>query len=37
MSNLIMEEYLYYIKDEKGLTASTLEAYTRDMEQFTNI
>ena len=34
MSNLIMEEYLYYIKDEKGLTASTLEAYTRDMEQF---
>ncbi len=34
MSNLIMEEYLYYIKEEKGLTCNTLESYTRDMEQF---
>ena len=34
MSNLIMEEYLYYLKEEKGLTPNTLESYTRDMEQF---
>ncbi len=34
MSSLIMEEYLYYIKEEKRLTAGTLESYTRDMDQF---
>lgn len=34
MSNLIMKEYSDYIKEEKGLTLNTLEAYTRDMEHF---
>ena len=34
MSNLIIKEYSEYIREEKGLTPSTLEAYTRDIEQF---
>ena len=34
MSNLIMNEYSDYIKEEKGLTPNTLEAYIRDMKQF---
>ncbi len=34
MSNLIIREYSDYIREEKGLTPSTLEAYTRDIEQF---
>ena len=34
MYNLIIKEYSDYIMEEKGLTSNTLEAYTRDIEQF---
>ena len=34
MSELIMNDYIDYIRNEKGLTPNTLEAYIRDMMQF---
>lgn len=36
MSELIMNEYISYIKNEKELTSNTLEAYIRDIMQFKN-
>ena len=34
MSSLIIKEYSDYIKEEKRLASSTLEAYIKDIEQF---
>jgi integrase/recombinase XerD len=34
MSDLIMNDYIDYIRNEKGLTSNTLEAYIRDIMQF---
>ncbi len=36
MSELIMDEYIDYLENEKELTSNTLEAYKRDIVQFKN-
>ncbi len=34
MPNVIMDDYIEYMKNDKGLSFNTLEAYIRDLEQF---
>lgn len=34
MSDLLLENYFYYIKDEKKLAKNTVDAYARDLAQF---
>ncbi len=36
MQEMIIENYLYYIKDEKKLSDNTVDAYIRDISQFSD-